>query len=165
MSGREYPDRPWVGVGIVVLQGERVLLVRRGRPPRRGEWSLPGGAQRLGETAEAAARRELREETGVEVAPGPLALAGVVDSLVPGAGGRPRFHYTIVDFCAPWAAGEPRAADDATDAAWFAPDALPGLGLWSEAVRIIAAARALLGDRPVVASPTTGWTTPAPPAL
>lgn len=140
---REYPARPWVGIGVIAFRGPEVLLVRRGRPPRRGEWSIPGGAQRLGETAEEAARRELREETGIEV--GPLALACVVDAISRDEAGAPRFHYTIVDFCGLWLSGEPRAGDDVSQAAWFGPDALPGLGLQEEAHRAIAAARRALG--------------------
>ena len=144
MTGaREYPARPWVAIGVIAFRGPDVLLVRRGRPPRLGEWSIPGGAQRLGETAEDAARRELREETGIEV--GPLSLACVVDAISRDAAGRPRFHYTIVDYCGLWLCGEPEAGDDVADAAWFAPDALPGLGLWDEAHRAIAAARRALG--------------------
>lgn len=139
--GRDYPARPLVGIGCVVLRGADVLLVRRGRPPRLGEWSIPGGAQRLGETAEAAARRELAEETGVTA--GPLHLAAVVDAITPDAEGRIRFHYTIVDFCALWLAGEPRPGGDVTEAAFFAPDALPPL--WDEALRVIAEARLRLG--------------------
>ncbi len=143
-GGREYPDRPWVGIGVIAFRGDRVLLIRRGRPPRAGEWSLPGGAQLLGETAEACARRELREETGVEV--GPLDLLAVVDSIVPGdAGTGPRFHYTIIDFVARWRSGEARAGDDAAAVMWAAPEELPGLGLWPEALRVIALGRARLG--------------------
>ena len=67
-DSRAYPTRPFVGVGVVVLKGESVLLIRRGRPPRLGEWSLPGGAQQLGETVAEAAIREIREETGLEIA-------------------------------------------------------------------------------------------------
>ncbi|MCK8782911.1 NUDIX hydrolase [Roseomonas sp. NAR14] len=139
MTSREYPDRPWIGIGVIVLRGEEVLLVRRGKPPRMGEWSLPGGAQHVGETAEAAARRELLEETGVTV--GPLELAAVVDSIVPDEAGAVRFHYTIVDFCARWVAGEPRAACDVTEAAFVAPADLPGYRLTPEAERVIALAR------------------------
>lgn len=141
-SRREYPDRPWVGIGAVIFRGEDVLLVRRGRPPRLGEWSLPGGAQRLGETAEEAARRELREEAGIEA--GPLELAAVVDAITPAPGGAPgtvRFHYTIVDFCGDWRSGEPRAGGDVTEIRWASPEELPRLGLWAEALRVIALAR------------------------
>ncbi len=135
MSGREYPDRPWIGIGVVVFKGEAVLLVRRGKPPRMGEWSVPGGAQALGEPAEATARRELLEEAGVEV--GPLVLAAVVDALDHAPDGRPRFHYTIIDFAAEWRSGEPVAGDDVTEARWFLPAELPGLALWDEARRVI----------------------------
>jgi 8-oxo-dGTP diphosphatase len=135
VSAREYPDRPWVGIGIIAFRGEDVLLVRRGKPPRMGEWSVPGGAQMLGETAEQTARRELREEAGVEV--GPLTLAVAVDALEKDAEGRTRFHYTIIDFAAEWVSGEPVAGDDVTEARWFAPTELPALGLWAEAIRAI----------------------------
>ncbi|WP_431285539.1 NUDIX hydrolase [Humitalea sp. 24SJ18S-53] len=141
MDGREYPARPLVGIGCILFRGQDLLLVRRGRPPRQGEWSIPGGAQHLGETAEAAARRELAEETGVTA--GPLSLAAVVDAVSHDDTGRIRFHYTIIDFCGLWTGGEPRAGDDVTEAAFFAPDALPPL--WHEAVRVIAEARLRLG--------------------
>ncbi len=140
--GREYPDRPWVGIGAIVFRGEEVLLVRRGRPPRQGQWSLPGGAQRLGESAEAAARREVLEETGIET--GPLLLAAVVDGITRDAAGAVRFHYTIIDYCGRWSAGEARAADDVTEVAWVRPDALAGYDLTPEALDVIARARGLL---------------------
>lgn len=144
MSGRAYPDRPLVGIGVAVLRPDAVLLVRRGRAPALGQWSLPGGAQRLGETTEAAARRELVEETGLAV--GALHLAACVDSIHRDDAGRIEFHYTIVDFAAAWQAGEPTAGDDVTDARFFAFAAVDGLGLWSEAVRVIAVARRLLSS-------------------
>jgi ADP-ribose pyrophosphatase YjhB (NUDIX family) len=139
VSSREYPDRPWIGIGVVAFRGDDVLLVRRSKPPRQGEWSIPGGAQHLGETAEQAARRELLEETGVEV--GALQLAVVVDALNHDEAGRTRFHYTIIDFAGRWISGEPVAADDVTEARWFSPVEIPGLGLWSEALRAIAEGR------------------------
>ena len=97
---REYPPRPIVGIGVAVLRPGAVLLVQRGRPPNLGAWSLPGGAQEVGETAEEAARRELLEETGVTA--GPLQLAANVDSIARDETGRVRFHYTIIDFAAAW---------------------------------------------------------------
>jgi ADP-ribose pyrophosphatase YjhB (NUDIX family) len=123
----------------VVLRDDTVLLVRRGKPPSEGQWSLPGGAQELGETAQAAARRELLEEAGVEC--GPLHLVAHVDSIHRDDDGRVRFHYTILDFCAVWTAGEAVAGSDVTDAGFFSIKALESLGLWSEAHRVIALAR------------------------
>jgi ADP-ribose pyrophosphatase YjhB (NUDIX family) len=140
---REYPARPLVGIGIVVLRPNAVLLIRRGRPPAEGAWSLPGGAQRLGETTEQAARRELAEETGLAV--GPLYLAGHVDSIHHDANGDIRFHYTILDFCACWAGGEACAGGDATAVAWAALDRLDEYGLWDEARRIIRLSQERLG--------------------
>ena len=142
MSAREYPDRPWVGIGCVVLRGEDVLLVRRARPPLQGSWTIPGGAQSVGETMEETARRELREEAGIEV--GPLSIAVAVDVIDRDGEGRARFHYSILDFCAPWLSGEPVPGDDAAEARFFRPEELPGLGLWAETLRAIETARAVL---------------------
>ena len=143
---REYPDRPWIGIGVVVFRGDDVLLVRRGKPPRPGSWSLPGGAQHVGETAEQAARRELQEEAGVEV--GPLFLADVVDAITHDEQGRVVFHYTIVDYCARWLSGELRAGDDVDAAAWAGPKALGAFALTPAALRVIALARSRLGMLP-----------------
>ena len=141
-DSREYPRRPLVGIGVVLLKRGAVLLVRRAKPPAAGSWSLPGGAQELGETAEAAARRELMEEAGLEA--GPLHLVANVDSIHRDEGGRVRFHYTIIDFAAAWTSGEPKAGGDVS-AAVFAPlDALGPYDLWDEAHRVIGLARGLV---------------------
>jgi len=138
---REYPTRPWVGIGAIVLRGDEVLLIRRGRAPRAGSWSLPGGGQRIGEGAEACARREVLEETGIEV--DALHLIAVIDAITPGEPGLgPRFHYTIIDYAARWAAGTPRAGGDVTEAVW-ATDLAP-YALTPEALDVIARARLLL---------------------
>ncbi len=139
VSDREYPSRPIVGIGLVVLRPGAVLLVRRGKPPNLGTWSLPGGAQELGETTEQAARRELFEETGLEV--GELTLAATVDIIRHDGAGRVQYHYTILDFAARWIGGEPIGGSDAAEAAWAPLDGLEAFGLWSEAHRVIAIAR------------------------
>jgi ADP-ribose pyrophosphatase YjhB (NUDIX family) len=142
---REYPQRPLVGIGIVVLKPDAVLLVRRGRPPAQGAWSLPGGAQRLGETADAAARRELLEETGLVV--GPLMLAANVDSIHRDAEGRVQYHYTILDFAAAWQGGDPVVGGDITDLVWAPYDSFDRFDLWDEARRVIGLARTLLDQQ------------------
>lgn len=143
MSDREYPARPIVGIGIVVLKDDTVLLVRRGKPPGMGNWTLPGGAQELGETCEEAARRELAEETGLAV--GALHLAANVDNIRRDAAGRVQYHYTIIDFACRWESGQPVAGSDVTEAVWVKLDRLDEYGLWQEAHRVIAIARELVG--------------------
>lgn len=139
---REYPARPIVGIGVAVLRPGEVLLVRRGTPPNVGAWSLPGGGQELGETAEAAARRELQEETGLHV--GELHLAANVDSIHRDPDGRIRFHYTILDFAALWTGGTAAPGGDITEVAWVAFDRFDDYRLWGEARRVIRIARGLL---------------------
>ena len=128
--------RPTPCAGVVCLrpgvEGPEVLLIRRGKAPRLGEWSLPGGRIEWGETAVAAALRELKEETGVEAEI--LGLLDVVDGLFGDS------HYVLVDYAAHWASGEPRAGDDATEAAFWPADTAIGLVQWSETKRIIALA-------------------------
>lgn len=150
MTDREYPTRPLVGIGVVLLKPPcgitpwSVLLVRRGKPPAMGSWSLPGGAQELGETAEQAARRELAEETGL--AAGPLTLAANVDSIHYDETGRLQYHYTILDFAGRWQAGEPVAAGDVTDAVFAPLGDLAHYDLWSEAHRVIDLAQRLISS-------------------
>lgn len=136
---REYPAAPIVGLGAVVWHQGKVLMIRRGRPPRAGIWSLPGGGQLLGETVEDGIRREIREETGIEIEL--LGLLEVIDSVQRDAEGRILYHYTIIDYAARWVSGEVQAGDDAADAGWFAPEDLAGLELWSETLRVIEQSR------------------------
>ncbi len=138
MAEKIYPTMPQVGIGIIVLRGEEVLLVRRGKPPAKGAWSLPGGRQELGETAEACARRELLEETGVTV--GPLTLIAHVDSIHRDSTGRIEFHYTILDFGGRYEAGEAVAGDDVTELAWVRREDFDAYKLWPVAREVIAQA-------------------------
>ncbi len=141
----DYPNRPLIGVGVVVFKGDRVLLIRRGKPPRQGQWSLPGGRQRLGERIEEAARREVAEEAGIEIAVGPL--IDVVDSITRDDQGRVQYHYTLVDLLAEWRAGEAVAGHDATEVVWADPGDLAPYGLWRETERIIALAMTKRSNR------------------
>jgi 8-oxo-dGTP diphosphatase len=131
---------PVPAVGVVVLRDEEVLLVRRGTPPRQGQWSLPGGRIEFGETVEAAALRELKEETGVEAEL--LGLIEVLDAVFTSrASGDVTRHYVLIDFAARWLSGEPVAGDDAAQARFVHHSEVAGLVEWSETVRIIEAAR------------------------
>lgn len=132
---RVYPAAPVVGVGVVVWRGDRVLLIERGKPPRVGQWSLPGGAQKLGETLAETARREVEEETGIAIELGEI--VATLDLIERDDAGRVRYHYTLVDFVAEGLEADLRAGDDAVDARWFSRADIDQLGLWSETLRII----------------------------
>ncbi len=130
-----------MGVGVVVLRGGKtgaeVLLVLRGRPPRQGEWSIPGGKQEWGETLHEAAHREVREETGLVVTR--LRLIDAVDCLIDDDSGELGRHLTLVDYRADWVSGEARAGDDAAAVRWVPVSDLDRYELWSETRRIILA--------------------------
>ncbi|MBB5659547.1 NUDIX hydrolase [Brevundimonas halotolerans] len=129
---------PVAAVGVICLRGDQVLLIRRGQPPRLGEWSLPGGRVEPGETLRDAALRELAEETGVEADLGPLVDA--VDGIFPESGR----HYVLIDFLARWTSGEPVAGDDAADARFWPLDEVEQHVAWAETIRVIRLAVARL---------------------
>ena len=124
---REYPAAPVAGVGGVVIRGSDVLLVRRAHAPRKGEWSLPGGHVELGESLTEAVRREVLEETGVEVEVGPVVEA--FDRVHRDEAGLVRYHFVIVDFLCHAVGGALRPGDDAADARWVARTAVGALGV------------------------------------
>lgn len=132
---RAYPDRPYVGVGIVVFRGDEVLLAQRGKPPNMGSWSIPGGAQELGETVHEAAARELKEETGLEV--DILGLVDVVDSIRRDDDGDVAFHFTLVDMVAEWRAGEAIAGDDVPAVKWVKFEHIDQYDLRASTARVI----------------------------
>ncbi len=115
--GGEYPDQPRLAVGGVVIKDDKVLLVRRGKPPAYGEWAIPGGSVELGETLKEAVERELQEETGVTVRAGEI--CHVFDAVKRGDDDRVQFHYVIIDLMAEYLSGEPVPSSDATEASWL----------------------------------------------
>ena len=137
MSRREYPDRPVVGVGAVVIHEGRVLLVRRGVAPSRGLWAVPGGSLELGETLQQGAEREILEETGVAIrAREPICA---FDFFERDGDGRIRFHFVIVDLAADYVAGDVQGADDALEARWLAPEDLEGLPVSKNTLKLLRA--------------------------
>ena len=137
-ESRVYPSRPICAVGVVVRKDDSVLLIQRGNPPRRGAWSLPGGAVELGETLREAARREVREECGIEVALG--ALIDAIDLTQNDEAGDLQYHYVVIDFAATYQGGNLNAASDVLDARWVPPDNLDEYALPAETRQIIAQA-------------------------
>ncbi|HWG57434.1 MAG TPA: NUDIX hydrolase [Candidatus Acidoferrales bacterium] len=115
-KGREYPERPVVGVGGIVISSGRVLLVRRVNAPLAGDWSIPGGAVEPGEPLAAAVRRELAEETGTDVRV--LSVVEVFERIDLDAAGKPRFHFVVLDYLCELLGGEPRAGSDVGEIAW-----------------------------------------------
>ena len=138
MIDRRYPTRPIVGVGTVVMDSDMVLMIKRGKPPRQGSWSLPGGAQELGETIREAARREVREETGLEI--GIFGLIDVVDSVRSDADDKIEYHYTLIDLAGYSVGGTLMAGGDAQDCRWFTRTEINAMDIWSETKRIISLA-------------------------
>jgi ADP-ribose pyrophosphatase YjhB (NUDIX family) len=143
---REYPDHPRVGVGAIVLHEGRVLLVRRGRPPAAGKWSVPGGLLDLGETTAEAARREVREECGIDVRV--EGLVGVLDRVIRDDAGRVRYHWVLVDYLARPASTELTVGDDAAEARWVALDEVDKLDTTEGLVDMIRRAAALAAGSP-----------------
>jgi 8-oxo-dGTP diphosphatase len=132
---REYPDAPLVGVGAIIIEGERVVLVKRGHPPLAGEWSIPGGVLEMGETLRQAAVREAFEETGLAVETGEL--LGVFDRILRDADDRTRYHYVLIDFLCRRTAGEVQAAGDAAEARWFTRSEVRKLALAKDTAEVI----------------------------
>ena len=132
---REYPQHPLVGVGGLVWRSDRILLVRRNRPPKAGEWSLPGGMLEVGETLQQGVAREVMEETGCEVAVG--AVVATIDLITRDDDGRVHYHYVLIDLLAEWISGEGRPNDESSDLAWATLAELPEYHLWAETERVI----------------------------
>jgi 8-oxo-dGTP diphosphatase len=145
------PQRPVSTVGVVCLRGAEVLLIKRGNPPRQGQWSLPGGRLEWGETLQDGALRELTEETGVTAQI--LGLVDVVDGLFTSRPtGETTRHYVMIDYAARWLSGEPQAGDDAAEARFVSLEEALALVEWEETRRVIRETFLRFGDQATVAS-------------
>jgi 8-oxo-dGTP diphosphatase len=145
-SSREYPERPIVGVGAVIVEADRVVLIRRRFEPLAGQWSLPGGTLELGETLEQGAAREMVEETGLVVHIGPV--IEVFDRIIYDDEKRVRYHFVLVDYLCWPVSGELRAGSDVEDAVFASRDDLAAYALTSKATAVIERGFELAGKAP-----------------
>ena len=132
---REYPAQPIVAVGAAVCHRGRVLIVRRGRAPSKGVWTVPGGAVDLGETMAQAAAREVKEECDVEIEVGEV--VGTLDNIIRDEQGRVRYHYAIVDFAARYVSGDLNPNDELMCATWITPDQFDDYGVPAKARQVL----------------------------
>src|SRR5512141_1552775 len=132
---RDYPDRPLVGVGAVIVRDDRVVVVQRTTEPLKGQWSIPGGALEIGETLRHCAAREALEETGLKVEASEV--LDVFDSIYPDHEGKPRYHYVLIDFLCRVTGGELKAASDAAQARWITRDEVGKYAMAENAQRVI----------------------------
>lgn len=130
-----YPAHPRLAVGAVVFKNGNVLLVKRGRPPGKGNWAIPGGNVQLGESLEAAARREVLEETGIVVETGEQVYT--FESIVKDEDEKVQYHYVIVDFAAEYIEGKLEPGDDAADVRWVAPSELGALDVSPPTLKLL----------------------------
>lgn len=132
---RDYPDRPLLGVGAIIVQNERILLARRANPPLQNEWSIPGGLVETGETVKQALVREAREETGLEIEP--VKLVEVFERILRDKEARVQYHFVLIDYLCRVVSGEARASSDVSELVWVAANELESYSVAEETCRVI----------------------------
>lgn len=139
---RDYPDRPFAAVGVIVFKQGKVLLIRRNKAPKSQSWSIPGGAQNLGETLLETAKREIKEETGIDIQN--ITLVDAVDFIDKDNNNDIRYHYSLIDYCAEYKAGDIKAGDDAFEAKWVPLNDIEKYELWTKTLDVIIKARKII---------------------
>jgi 8-oxo-dGTP diphosphatase len=132
---RDYPDRPLLGVGAIVVQEDRILLVRRANPPLQGEWSIPGGLVEIGETIKEAVIREVREETGLEIQP--MKLVEVFERILRDKDARVQYHFVLIDYLCRVVSGKAQAGSDVSELAWVMVDELESHSVAEDTCRVV----------------------------
>ncbi len=135
---REYPKHPIAAVGVVLFKDDKVLLIKRNKPPKSYQWSIPGGAQDLGEPLKDTARREVMEETGLSIKN--ILLIDTVDYIKKDTQGTVEYHYSLIDYMADYKGGILTPGDDALEGKWVAANELDQYNLWEETTKLISKA-------------------------
>jgi mutator protein MutT len=140
---RDYPDRPFLGVGAIIFRDDKILLVRRLNPPLKGEWSIPGGLVETGETTQQAIVREVMEETALQVVP--IKLVEVFERILHDEQSRVQYHYVLLDYLCRVDGGEAQAASDVTELRWLPAEELESLSVAPDTCAVIRKAISSLG--------------------
>ena len=141
-DSRRYPTRPFLGVGALIFADGKILIVERGKDPLKGYWSLPGGIVEVGEKLEVAIRREVSEETGLDVEP--TSIFEIFERIIPDSEGRPEYHYVLIDYLCRVVGGTPQAASDVSNVAWVAEHDLANFRLTEGTLAVVQRAFAKL---------------------
>jgi len=134
-NGRWYPSHPFIGVGALIVKDGRYLLIKRGKEPSKGKWSIPGGKVELGETLVEAVKREVLEECGIQIEI--IKIFNVMDRILKDENGRTKYHFVLIDYYAQYISGEARALSDADDMKWVTAEEIVNLDMNPKSREII----------------------------
>ena len=135
LDNRRYPQRPIIGVGALILKRDRILMAQRGKEPLKGSWSLPGGALETGESLADGVRREVREETGLDIRP--LGVLEIFERIMRDASGAPEYHYVLIDYMCRIVGGTLAPGDDVCAVEWVRRRDLAGLEITEGTLAVI----------------------------